>query len=223
MELQLRPDDMPLRQARQFSVRELLVLTLATSLILAIGVSSRGSTYFGAFSSVWALAALSPVVGVLIVVRFRLTSSRALAIGSIVLYGASLCSPAVGIQVMSSPSTIWGFQAIYLSVWILAAGMQDLLQHGSFGDALEAAVYVMSIAANIAFVLSAIFFFIGIKQSKTLTTCWRVSLLGAVLGIAVLAVFLLDGDIKVIYPGYGLWISSLLAMALAAKRARSLA
>ena len=40
MDSQLRPDNLSLRQARQFSVRELLFLTLAISLILAIGVDS---------------------------------------------------------------------------------------------------------------------------------------------------------------------------------------
>jgi hypothetical protein len=85
MDTESRLPEAPLRQARQFSLREQLVLTFSASLILAIGVSSRGSKNFGAFSSPWALAALSPIVGVLVVGRFRLASPLALAIASIVL------------------------------------------------------------------------------------------------------------------------------------------
>lgn len=215
-----RADASPLRQARQFSLRELLVLTFAASLILAIGVSSRGSKQFGAFWSPWALAALSPIVGVLVVGRFRLTSPLALAIASIVLYVASLCTPAIGLDIGSS-STIWGFQALYFSMVIFPDLVSNFLESSRFGDAWGPTVYLMANLANISFVVSVILFFVGIKHPRAVTLCWRTSLLGTVLPIIVLIAFLLDGGIRAIYPGYGLWIASFLAMALAAKRARS--
>lgn len=220
MDQELRPRELPLRQARQFSVRELLVLTFAASLILAIAVSSRGSKRFGALSSPWALAALSPIVGVLVVGRFRLASPRALATASIVLYVASLCTPAIGLDFASS-SVIWGFQALYFSMLILPDLISGFLESGSFDQVWGPAIYLMANLTNFFFVVSAILFFVGIKHPRTLTLCWRASLLGTVLPIVVLIAFLLDGGIKLIYPGYGLWIASSLAMALAAKRARS--
>jgi hypothetical protein len=81
----------------------------------------------------------------------------------------------------------------------------------------------MANLANIAFVASVVLFLAGYKNPRAFTFCRRVSLSGAVLPVVVLIAFLLESDITVIFPGYGLWIASFLAMALAAKRAESLA
>jgi hypothetical protein len=217
MDQELRPSELPLRQSRQFSLRELLVLTLAASLLLAIAVSSRGSKRFGALSSPWAFAALSPIVAVLVVGRFQLASSRVLAALSIALYAASLCTPAIGLDFGSSP--IWGFQALHFSMVVFPDLVSDFLE--SFDNVLGVVVYGMGNVANIAFVASVILFFVGIKNPGSFAFSRRVALLGAVMAIAVLTAFLLESEIKVIYPGYGLWIASFLTMALAAKRARS--
>jgi hypothetical protein len=216
MDSQLRPDDIPLRQARQFSLRELLVLTFAASLILAIGVSSRGSEQFGAFSSPWALAALAPIVGVLIVARFQLLSSRVLAIVAIALYVASLCTPALGLDLGSS-SPIWGFHALYLCLWIFGELVFDFHESWSVDHIWGPVVYLMGNLTNIAFVASLIFFFVGSKNLRAITYCRRVALLGAVMAIVVLMAFVLEGGIKGIYPGYGLWVASFLALAFAAR------
>jgi hypothetical protein len=210
------------RQARQFSLRELLVVTFAASLMLAIGVSSRGSEQFGAFSSPWALAALLPIACVLVVARFQLLSSRGLAIASIALYVASLCTPALGLDLGSSPP-IWGYHALYFSLVFFPDVVTNFLESPGFKQAWGTAVYLMANLANIAFVASVMLFLVGYVNPRTFTFCWRVSLLGAVLPIVVLIAFLLESDITVIYPGYGLWIASFLAMALAAKRAEPLA
>jgi len=216
MNSQLRPDDMPLRQARQFSLRELLVLTFAASLILAIGVSSRGSEQFGAFSSPWALAALAPNVAVLIDARFQLLSSRVRAMVAIALYVASLCTPALGLDLGSS-SIIWGFHALYFCVWVFWELVFDFHESWSVDQIWGPVVYLMGNLANIAFVASVILFFVGSKSVRAFTFCRRVALLGAVMAIVVLTAFVLEGSIKEIYPGYGLWLASFLALAFAAR------
>jgi hypothetical protein len=210
-----RVDALPLRQARQFSLRELLVLTFAASLILAIGVSSRGSEQFGAFSSPWALAALAPIVGVLIDARFQLLSSRVRAMVAIAFYVASLCTPAIGLNIGSS-STIWGFQALYFCLWIFGELVFDVHESWSVDQIWGPVVYLMGNLANIAFVASVILFFVRSKNLRTFTFCRRVALLGAVMAIVILMAFVLDGGIKEIYPGYGLWLASFLALAFAA-------
>ncbi|HEY3391096.1 MAG TPA: hypothetical protein VGK58_00160 [Lacipirellulaceae bacterium] len=220
MDLPPRAETLPLRHARQFSLRELLVLTFAASLILAIAVSSRGSTRFGALSSPWALAALSPIVAVLVVGRFQLASPRALAALSIAIYAASLCTPALGFELGSS-SAIWGYQALHFSLWIFPELVSNFLDSWTFDRLWGPVVCLMGNLTNVAFVVSVILFFVGTKNPKAYAFCRRTALLGALMAIAVLTAFLFEGDIKVIYPGYGLWIASLLAMALAAKRARS--
>jgi hypothetical protein len=199
-----------------------LVLTFAASLVLAIGVWSRGSERFGAFSSPWALAALAPIACVLVVARFRLLSSRGLAIVAIALYVASLCTPAIGLDLGSS-SPIWGFHAFYFSMVIFPELAADFLESWSFDKAWGASVYLMGDLANLAFIASVILFLFASQNPSAVTFRRRASLLGAALAIAEMAVFVLYDDIKFIYPGYGLWIASFLAMALAAKRAEPLA
>jgi hypothetical protein len=217
-----RLDATPLRQARQFSLRELLILTFAASLILAIAVSSRGSKRFGALSSPWAFAALLPIVAVLVVGRFQLASSRTLAVASIAIYVASLCTPAIGLALGSS-SAIWGYQALRFSMWIFPELVSNFVECSSLDRLWGPIVYLMGNLTNVGFVASVVLFLVGTKKPSAFTLCRRVALLGAVMATAVLTAFLFEGDIKVIYPGYGLWIASLLAMALAAKRAEALA
>jgi hypothetical protein len=222
MDSQLRPNHMPPRQARQFSLRELLVLTLVASLILAIGVLSRGSEQFGAFSSPWALAALAPIACVMVVARFQFLSSRGLATLSIALYAASLCTPAIGLDLGSS-SPVWGYHALYFSLVFFPEIVTNFIESPGLHQAWGTAVYLMANMANFAFVASVMLFLAGYKNPRAFKYCRRVSLSGAVLPVVVLIAFLLESDITLIFPGYGLWIASFLAMALAAKRAEPLA
>jgi hypothetical protein len=222
MDSQLRPNHMPPRQARQFSLRDLLVATFAVSLILAIGVLSRGSEQYGALSSPWALAALAPIACVLAAARFQLLSARGLAIASVALYAASLSTPALGLD-LSSSSPIWGYHALYFSLVFFPEIVSNFLESPGFHQAWGTAVYLMANLANFAFVASVMLFLVGYKNPRAFKYCRRVSLSGAALPVVVLIAFLLESDITLIFPGYGLWIASFLAMALAAKRAEPLA
>jgi len=225
MDSRSRPDELPLRQARQFSVRELLILTFAVSLILTVGIVSRDSKHFGAFSSLWALASLAPVAIILTIGRFRFASPRVLAFASIVFYAASLCTPAIGLRIFNSPSIIWGWQALYvsaISIVELPDFFIELLSFEAWGDdAFGALAYVMGNIVNVAYFLAVILFFVGIKKPKALTLCRRASIFSAVLATAVMMSLALTTDLTAIYPGYGLWVASCLALAFAARRVNS--
>jgi hypothetical protein len=82
--------------ARQFSVRELLAITLFVAIILMIGVLARGTERFKALSTAWTTASLLPVLAVLAAYRWRLVSPRTLVFVSILSYVAALCLPYIG-------------------------------------------------------------------------------------------------------------------------------
>lgn len=202
-------------QPRQFSLRELLILTLATSLILAIGVSSRGSRYFDAFSSPWALISLLPVAMILAVGRFRLASRRMLAIASIILYAASLCTPALELRLWS-PTVLWGFHAWYTSMVVFPDVIVAFFTLSLPGkDAFAALAYAMGDVANLAYVASIIVFLFGTRTAKGVSWCRRVPRLGAALAATVLLPIALSTDLLTVYPGYGMWVASFLALVVA--------
>jgi hypothetical protein len=221
MDQELRPGELPLRKARQFSVRELLLLTLATSLVLAIGVSSRGSRYFNAFSSPWALAALVPIVVVLAIGRFQLTSRRTLAVASIVLYVASLCTPAISLEILNGPSVIWGWQALCVSAFALVDVPKLFVELFTFDQwyivDLSGFSILLGSAANLAYVVAAVVLVVRIKNPRATSYSYRASIVGTLLVTAVLFLLAITGDLSAIYPGYGLWQASFVSLFFATR------
>jgi hypothetical protein len=220
MDRSARDDALPPRQARQFSVRELLILTFAASLILAIGVSSRGSTYFHAFASPWALASLVPPVVVLAVGRFNLASRRTFIISSIALYAAALCSPALGLRLWQSNSLLWGYTSFFFSMMVLPQALWALVAFWNYSsETFEALAFLLGDLANVAYITGAILYFVGSANStpKALVWCRRAAFLGAIFAVATLLPIASTADLMAIYPGFGLWVASFLALAFAAR------
>ena len=221
MNPQPRSNELPLRTARQFSVRELLVVTFATSLILAIGVSSRGSTYFKAFASPWAVASLVPPVVILAIGRFNLASRRALFISSIALYVASLCSPALGLRLWQSNSMLWGYTSCFFSMMVLPQALWGLLAFWKYNsETFEGLAFLLGDLANAAYITGVILYFVGSRNSKPKAFAWcrRAAVLSAILAVATLLPIASTADLMTIYPGFGLWVASFLALAFVAQR-----
>jgi hypothetical protein len=220
MDAESRLAEAPLRQPRQFSVRELLVLTFATSLILAIGVSSRGSRYFSAFSSFWALTSLAPLAVILAVGRLYLASPRMLVVVSIMLYAASLCVPAVEMHFWNA-AVLWGFHVWYSCMVFVPFALFGLFTNSlSDDDRFLGLASLMGCTANLAYIIGIILFFVGIKSAKVVNLCRRLSLLSASFAATVVVPIALTADLLDIYPGYGLWIASFLALVIATRRMR---
>src|SRR6476646_6708142 len=100
------------RNARQFSIRDLLKLTLVVSIALTIAVLSRGSLYAGALASPWAWVSFAMIGAVWIVGR-RTDSRRWLVRGSILGYFVSMAAPAIGFGTGQNAEIAFGGQ-----VWL---------------------------------------------------------------------------------------------------------
>jgi hypothetical protein len=72
--------------------------------------------------------------------------------------------------------------------------------------------------ANIAFVVAFLALLRGFWSAYARGLSRRVSIPCVLLGAAVILPLALGGELKALYPGYGLWISSFYALALAARQ-----
>src|SRR4051812_19902279 len=81
----------------QFSVRGLLLLTLAACICLTIASLCRSSEYFGALASPWTWATLAIIAASWILSR-RNDNRRWLLSSSMILYSISLAVPAVAFE-----------------------------------------------------------------------------------------------------------------------------
>ena len=219
-----RRDFDPTFNSRQFSVRELLILTLLASLILTVGVVSRGSRYFDAFSSPWALASLTPSIIILAVVRFRLASPPRLVFASAALFLVSLCVPAISLQIFSLPSMFWGWQALCVSVMAIADLPQLIVELSSIEmwsvDHYGAAILMGGIA-NLAFILAFLTFFLARKKIGRMSLARRSCALAATLAFLLIIPLALSASLVEVYPGYGLWLTSMIALRSGALRFES--
>jgi hypothetical protein len=155
---------------------------------------------------------------VLAVGRFHLASRHVLAIASIILYAASLGMPAIELRFWR-PTVLWGFHAWYFSMFVIPALILQLFNPSIAGDdAYVAFAYVMGDIANLTYIAGFILYFLGVKTVKVIRLCRRVLLLGAILSATVLLPIALTTDLLAIYPGYGLWVASFVALAIAALR-----
>jgi hypothetical protein len=204
------PPAPPDRIAPQFSVRELLVLTVTVAILLTIGVLSRGSRYFGALWSLWALAALVPIVAVWLVGRWRFVSAHLLAHGSMVLYLVSLGVPAL----MLGGDLMFGYLAWFLSF----AGIEPLFDDWRLHAVGETMWYpiacTMGAAANVAFLTAYVAYLLSGRWPQAYTRGYRAENFGTAFALLVLLPLALSSELNAIYPGYGLWTASFLALAL---------
>ena len=111
MDFQQEPNQPAARPARQFSIRNLLQLTLIVSILLTIGVLASGTEHFRAFSTAWTAVSLLPMAAVLVAYRWELVSHRKLVIASVLGYIAALCLPSIG----GGNEIEFGFQAAFMS------------------------------------------------------------------------------------------------------------
>jgi hypothetical protein len=203
------PDRMP----PQFSVRDLLKLTLACAVLLMICVLCRGSRYFGAFASPWAALSLVTIAIVWLMFRWRLAPPVGLARLSIILYLASLCVPALtlgGDLVFGGVAWLFSFLGVALfAEWKLSP----------VGETMWYPIAsLMGAAANVAFGVGYIACLLSRWRNKPQSFPWRVAVFGTTLALLVLLPLALSSELNAIYPGYGLWAASFLALSFATHR-----
>lgn len=223
MDFQQNPNQPAARPARQFSIRDLLQLTLIVSILLTIGVLARGTEHFQAFSTAWTAVSLLPVVMVLVAYRWQLVSRRTLVVASVLGYVAALCLPSVG----GGSEIEFGAQLAIMSF----AGLQYLWDPSvrasiGYGNApvpiviatVETSLIIacaLGAAANVSFWIGVVSSWFGRKRPRALQLACRAAICATSLAIPAVFVMCLDTHTTTFYPGCGLWIASFLALALA--------
>ena len=223
MESPSPPTETADRSPRQFPLRALFKLTLAVAALLTVGVLSRDSQYFRALGSVWALAALAPIVAVWAIYRLRLIRPVTLAVWSVGLYGLSMCLPAIRVDVMELPDVQPGWLCFVVSFGGSVAsllGIGDIADPG-IADFWAGIAYIVGAAANAAFIFGYVNLLVDLKREENLAAAHWSATLGTSLALAAIVPMGLSGGLVNIYPGHGLWVASLLALALGARGAQS--
>ncbi len=193
---------------RQFSLRDLFKLTLFVAILLTIGV----------IHSPWTPITIVIPLTVWFVDRARLVAPRWLAIASFSLFGLSLCLPAIELHLSSTMFTndymVWGWHAFMTSFLIIP---EILRGHWPWNEPDEidwAFAYLVGAAANLALLSGVIAYNISAKFPNTRTFARSAAILACLLAAADLAVLLYTSELRYIYPGFGFWLASMLALAL---------
>jgi hypothetical protein len=193
----------------QYSVRDLLTLTLVVAIVLTIGVLCQGSRYFGAFFTLWASVALVPIVAVWLSGRWRLVPAPWLAHGAVILYFTSMCVPALTL----GGDLVFGWMA-----WLLSFVGVLLFSDWQMSLVGEQTWYpvacTMGAAVNVAFVIAYVAHLLSNQRPRIATLARRIAKLGSLLALLVLFPLGLSGELDAIYPAYGMWAASVMGLYL---------
>jgi hypothetical protein len=199
----------------QFSIRGLLLLTLAACICLTIASLCGGSEYFGALTSPWTWATLAMIAASWIVSR-RVRSPRWVLRSSIVAYGLSLVVPALvfdaeiafGYRLWeTSVFGSWGF----VHDWIYPPPPYWL--NISLGLGIPISAFI-GLAANVMTPASWIAYYIAWRKQER--AVWGRRLAWGSVAAMVLCIIVLSCAIPVpvLLPGFALWVASALSLAL---------
>ncbi|MEQ1905908.1 MAG: hypothetical protein ABL888_17090 [Pirellulaceae bacterium] len=203
-------DDKNEKAPRQFSLRALFGLTFAAVILMA--VVFRNSPGFHALWSLYSLIAVLPILVVFVVDTTALINGRRLAIISLVIFGVALATPALRL----ASDLVFGILAFLLS-------FVGIILFGDWGPRGEQFWYpiacTMGAVANVSFLVGWVAFLSFVRWRKGIVLARRSSTLGSFLSLTVILPLALSGELNGVYPGYGLWAASLLALALGSWRA----
>jgi hypothetical protein len=149
--------------------------------------------------------------------RVRYIDPRWLAHFSIALFGLSLCMPAISLQIVGSASTIMGWQAFGISFTVLPEVFFGDWLRKEPEDVIWAFAYVAGAVANVAFLVGYIAhrFIARFPRARTLTK--RAALFGLASIIVVFVLLVASSELRGVYPGFGFWLASPLALYLGAR------
>jgi hypothetical protein len=224
MDFQQNPNQSAAPTARQFSVRNLLQLTLIVSILLMIGVLASRTERFQAFSTAWTALSLVPIVAVLVAHRWQLVSPRKLVLASMLGYVAALGLPSFG----GGNEFEFGVQAAFMSfvglqyLWDPSVHGNVVVGGGTFPApfmmfTIETSLIiacVLGASANLAYFFGIVSYGIARKRQRAFTWSRRAAIIATSLTIPAIVVLCLDSNPDTFYPGCGLWIASFLALAL---------
>jgi hypothetical protein len=197
----------------QFSLRTLFKLTLVVSLLLTLGV----------MTTPWAPITFAIVIAVWFVDRTHLVAPRWLAIGSIGLFGLSLCLPAVNLHFKmtfsSSDYTVFGWNAFLASYVVLPEILFGSWLWNKPDEIDFAFAYVVGAMANTAYLLGYVANLLSARFPRARTFARRAAILAFCFAAADFSLLFYTGELRDIFPGFGFWAASMLALALGTRRA----
>jgi hypothetical protein len=213
----------PMADDRSFFLRWVVPLIFAALAIAAVGGLVSHSWSGHALASPWALWALMIVAAVWAADRFQLVAPPILAAASVVLYGLSMCVPALSTSDVDGAITlVMGWSAFLGSFLVLPGFVVELLfgRNVSSSEIWSLVVFIMGALANLAFIVGYTLLLVGSVRPRWKTAAHDAALIGAILSLAIV-VPMSFGDSFVVYPGYGLWAASSLALWLGARHERA--
>jgi len=196
----------------QFSILDLLRLTLIVSLVLTTGVLFAGSE---PVNLMWLWLAYLGIVATWYHGRWR-NLRQASASRSFWFYVLSLAIPAFQFD----SSVVFGAVAWLDSYWIGFGSILELLDPApktwpqiSIGLTLPLAC-LGGAMANSLIMLSWIAFYIARrKRNRPIAARW-LARAASVLMLACITPFVYHGGLSILYPGYALWLASAAVMAI---------
>jgi hypothetical protein len=200
----------PSRATRQFSLRALFKLTLLVAILLTIGV----------LYSPWEPITMAVPIAVWFVDRARLFSPRWFGHASIALYGISMCLPAVSMKILGDPDIVFGWVAFYMSFAVLPEIVTWSWPWNEPHETIFAFAYLVGAAANTAFLLGFFACLLSRRFSSAQTFANRAARLAIALVVLDLVLLLFTREFRGLYPGYGFWLASMLALAFGTRRSK---
>ncbi len=200
------------RSSFQFSLLALFGLQLAAAILVAVAIRLHNSGYFPALFSLHTLVALLPILTVCVLNAAGLVSGRTSAEMSLVFYVFAFMLPAIGLQ----NDAIFGVLAFGLSFLGAAILLDWIVGNTLFTWAMIACL--MGAAANVLFMVGYVTSLTA--AAKRIRLGRSTATLGFCLSLMVVVPLNLHGNLTGIYLGHGLWVASMLALALGGWRMR---
>jgi hypothetical protein len=187
-----------------FRVMTLLSLTLGT---LVIGRNQEWLNSLGWFGIP---IALCPIAVVGWIGWRKLVTPRAMIVGSLLLYGLSMPVLALRLPLFEEGDDgVLGIAA-FVMCFLVAGAIFDA--EFTAQNVFEWLPFPMGASANVAFLIGCIAILFG-RRARTLRR--TLAKWGTLLSITLLIPLAAPGELRGIYPGYGLWVASQLAQWLA--------
>jgi hypothetical protein len=215
------PIDHSAHHSRQFSLRELFLVTLVVAIVMTAGVLCRESRNLRGLYSVWTLVSLLIVASVWVVYRLRLVRPRILGYGSLGLYSLSMCLPVMPMPFQQN-ERMFGWQIAWGTFTETPKLFGELVSEKE-DHRWTAGAYMAGSVANVVYVIGYGAALVSLKWTRVVFVArWS----GAIAFVAAIAARLMIQvglfaewtSAPVFYPAFGLWAASFLALALGIRK-----
>jgi len=198
----------------QISLREVFRVTSIVSLVLGLLVIGLNRKLLNSLGWAGIPLALCPIAVIWAIDHWRLVTALAMTTNSLVLFALAMPIYAIRVDTLGEVDALLGFVAFALS-FLFAVTIVDAAEMTA-KDFFQLLPAIMGATANAAFVIG---FSATLLSAKDRILSRALAKYGTAMSLALLVPLSQSDGFKTIYPGYGLWVSSLLALWLGTRRA----